>query len=127
MEYSLSEQRLEEVWVALSDVFVDNEINYDWIAKKVIDVDPVMLEQIFFEDVAPHCSANLMTVIPPIWQGFDKERLATGIREMKSKNKKSIISNLQHKAFVKYFRFCFREEWRIIESKLVEHKSAREK
>lgn len=124
MEYSLSEQRLAEVWQALSDAFVDNEVDYGWIARKVIDVDPVKLQHIFFEEVAPHCAPNVMTPIPPIWQGFDKEKLAVGIREMKSKNEKSAISNLRHKAFVIFLRARFRTEWRAIESKLAEQKRA---
>ncbi|WP_061537331.1 DUF7079 family protein [Collimonas arenae] len=120
MEYMLSEQRREEAWEALSDAFVDNDICYERIAAQVSDIDPVQLQKIFFEEVAPYCVPNLMSPIPPIWSGFDKEKLIAGIRSMQEKNKHSVIANLRHKAFVLYLRRHFSTEWHAIRKKMTE-------
>jgi hypothetical protein len=118
LENPLTEKRREEIWESLSDAFIDNEVDYAWIAKRVADIDEDKLHHIFFEEVAPYCGRNLMTAIPPIWAGFDREKLAAGIREMISKSEKSLFAKLRHKAYVIYLRSYFDSEWRAIESKL---------
>jgi len=119
-EYPLSQHRREEVWESLSEVFVDNEVDYERIAKNVADIGLDNLKKIFFEEVAPYCGPNLMSPIPPIWSDFDKEKLPFGIRAMKSKNRRSVITNMRYEDFVVFSRFYFRKEWLAIETKLVE-------
>ncbi|MGE5385430.1 MAG: hypothetical protein ACM3SV_06010 [Betaproteobacteria bacterium] len=114
MANALSEHRREDVWEALSDVFVDNEIDYSYIAAQVADVDVRQLEEIFFNEVAPHCGPNLMSTIPPVWSGFDRRELANGIRAMQARNRDSLIARLRHKGFVVYCRRQFSGEWKTL-------------
>jgi hypothetical protein len=120
LENPLNEKRREEVWYALSEAFIDDEVDYAWIADKIGEIDKDRLRQIFFEEVAPYCGPNLMTAIPPIWAGFDREKLVAVIHEMISKNDKSVIAKLRHKTFVIYLRLYFGSVWHAIESKLVD-------
>jgi hypothetical protein len=107
----MNERQLEDVWEALSDVFVDNEVDYPHIAERIVDVDHSLLKEIFFKDVAPHCGPDAMSNIPEIWEGYSKKKLAEGIREMKTRNEKSFISRLRYICFVAFCRFYFSDEW----------------
>lgn len=118
MANPISDDHREEVWEALSDAFVDNEVDYDSIAKVVADVNPIELREIFFTEVAPHCGPNLMSAVPPVWAGFDRQALAKGIREMQTRNRDSLIARLRHKTFVCYLRHRFHDEWHAIEAAL---------
>lgn len=118
MANTLSDERREEVWGALSEVFVDNEIDFALIASQVADVDLFELEQIFFNEVAPHCGPNLMSAIPPVWSGFDCNELASGIRTMQARNRSSLLARLRHKGFVAYCRRYFRHEWEALAAAL---------
>jgi len=66
-----------------------------------------------------------MSVIPSVWQGYSKEGLAEGIREMKKKNKDSFIARLRHKGFYVFCLFYFRTEWELIADELEKCKSIR--
>ena len=118
---SLSDARREEVWVVLSDIFVDNEVDYEWIASEVADVNPDLLEEIFFKEVAPYCGPNLMSAIPAIWDFFDPDELVSGIREKLAKTKKSWIANLRYKCFVPLCRLHFKYAWKKLSARLAEH------
>jgi hypothetical protein len=108
------DRRREDIWEALSDVFVDNEIDHMSIAGKVAGVDPARLEEIFFTEVAPYCGPNLMTPIPPVWAGFSREPLVEGIQEKLERIRHSPIARLRHKGWVFFCRWYFRKEWRAI-------------
>lgn len=118
MADALSDERREAIWEALSDAFVDSEVNYRYIASRVADVAPVELKEIFFTEVAPHCGPNLMSPIPPVWAGFDRVELGKGIRAMQARNRGSLIARLRHKGYVAYCRQRYRHEWAAIAAEL---------
>lgn len=118
MADSLSSERREEVWEALSEAFVDNEVDYGRIADQVAGIDSGELEAIFFTEVAPHCGPNLMSPVPPVWTGFDRRELADGIRAMQQRSQNSVFAQLRHKGFVAYCRWYFRAEWKMIAAAL---------
>jgi hypothetical protein len=118
MENTLTEARREEIWYALSDAFVDCEEEYDFIVRRVADVDVAQLEGIFFNEVAPYCGPNLLTPIPPIWQGFDRDALVAGIREMLTRAQGSWFDGIRHKWFVAFCRRYFRNTWKSLSAKL---------
>lgn len=76
------------------------------------------LRNIFFNEVAPHCGPNLMTPIPPIWAGFDRERLAQGIRATQARAQRSAWGRLRHRIAVAFYRWHFRGLWEEIEGEL---------
>lgn len=59
---------------ALSDIFVDNEIDFKYIASVAKEFPVDTVEEILFEWVAPVCYTNLLTPAPSVWCGFDKKR-----------------------------------------------------
>jgi hypothetical protein len=83
MVYKLADSRREEVWYALSDAFVDNEDNYAFIARKVVNIDYTELKKMFFEDIAPICGQDLhpLVAIPSVWACFNQEALIDDIKK----------------------------------------------
>ncbi|MDR1424831.1 MAG: hypothetical protein LBI92_09575 [Azoarcus sp.] len=121
MENVLTETKREDIWEALSDAFVDTDVDYDSIAARISDVEPAQLEHIFFSEVAPVCGYNLMSPAPSEWIGFDREELFKMIREMQERNKNSAIAQIRHKLFVRFCRWNFRGFWRSISTRLPEN------
>lgn len=118
MESALSDERQKEIREALSEAFVDNEVDYAFLARGVAGVPLGELENIFFTEVAPHCGPNLMSAIPPVWAGFDRERLALGIRAMQARAARSTWGRLRHRLAVAFCRRRFGRLWDEIEAEV---------
>lgn len=118
MESALSEERRKDVWEALSEAFVDNEVDYVFLTRGVDGIALGELKNIFFNEVAPHCGPNLMTPIPPVWTGFDRERLAQGIHAMQARARRSAWGRFRHRIAVAFYRRYFRGLWEEIEGEL---------
>ncbi len=116
----MNERRREEIWEALSDLFVDNEIDYQEIADRVRGVDLNSLERILFEEVAPYCAPNLSVPAPPVWSGFDKAALLKGIRSIIENNNLHLFSRLKHRVHVAYLRRGFDGDWRELKRAITE-------
>lgn len=76
MEDKLDEKRL---WVALSYMFVDSEVDFKSIAEIAKDYSIEEIEFALFERVAPVCISNMLTPVPPIWWFFDEAQLVSDI------------------------------------------------
>ena len=115
---TLSDTHREDIWAALSDAFIDNEVNYEFIARRVAGVARADLEHIFFTEVVPECAFNVFAVIPPVWAAFDRKGLAECIRDMQARNRRSVLARLKHRVAVAFYRVCFRSYWEQIEAEL---------
>lgn len=73
MENKLKKSEREKIWMAFSDAFVDNEVDYNNIASRIRGFNLDQLEENIFREVAPYCGVNLMSVIPVVWDFFLKE------------------------------------------------------
>lgn len=51
----LTREKRTRLWAALSDAFVDNEVDYSSIARQLAGFDLATIEVAFFEEVAPVC------------------------------------------------------------------------
>lgn len=118
MESELSDDRRVDVWEALSEAFVDNEVDYVALRRGVAGVPPDELKRIFFAEVAPHCGANLLAPAPPIWTGFDREILAREIRAMLARARRSAWGRVRHRVAVALCRWNFASLWREVEAEL---------
>lgn len=118
MESNLTRDECVRLWSVLSDVFVDNEIDYPWIARQVAGVDRDTVEAAFFHDVAPACYSNLLTPIPPVWTLFDSDWLAETIDSARKARRRSVIRRLCDQALVAYLRYALKDEWLTIEREL---------
>lgn len=96
-------QNQVRLWEVLSDVFVDNVVDYASVARSLKGYDRSAIETAFFTDVAPACYSNVQAPIPPIWTAFDSRRLLD-------------------RAFIAYLRYRLKPEWQRIEMALDQQK-----
>jgi len=86
MADSVSTFERQNCWIAMSDVFVDNEIDYRDVAASLARDCPNMslslLREAFFGEVAPALATNGMTPAPEVWTGFDSDKVVEKISEM---------------------------------------------
>jgi len=110
----MNEPSREEIWEALSDLFIDNDVNYPRIAEKLaaFGANVETLEYIFFQEVAAFCGMNLLVSIPPVWVSFNREELCSGIKTIIQENEKSLMKRMRHKGYVVFLRWYFRKEWK---------------
>lgn len=102
---------------ALSDIFVDNEVDFKYIASiaKCFPVDKV--EEVLFEWGAPVCYTNLLIPAPSIWSGFDKKALWIDIFEYQSK--KCFLTKCKHRVLVFTLKITYREKWSILKHEML--------
>ncbi|PHM74456.1 DUF7079 family protein [Xenorhabdus kozodoii] len=65
---------------ALSYVFVDNEVDYEYIASVAKHFPHEYVEMVFFEWVAPVCYTNGLTPVPTTWTRREREIFVKKIR-----------------------------------------------
>lgn len=114
MEQSLNE---EELYLALSDLFIDNQIDYNRIAHvaKLFPIDYV--EYVLFNYVAPVCYYNTVTPVPPVCYFFDRDELINKIDNIK-KNENSPVNKIKMPLFSLYLKFKFKHEWAVLKNLL---------
>ncbi|WP_122848386.1 DUF7079 family protein [Pseudomonas viridiflava] len=74
-----SKREQRRLWLALSDLFVDVEVDYKQVAQVAKDYAIEEVEFALFERVAPVCMSNMLTPAPPVWGGFSEEQLVEDI------------------------------------------------
>lgn len=111
------EERIQ-LWSALSEVFVDNPVDYDFIARQVAGFDRATVQAAFYEDVAPACYSNMLAPIPPIWTGFDDTWLSATIEQAQAARQRSTLRRLRDRLFITYLRCALKSEWAMIEQEL---------
>ncbi|MFQ2188989.1 DUF7079 family protein [Aeromonas jandaei] len=117
MEQPLSDIDLCE---ALSDLFVDNEFDYEYIASVARAFPVNHVEKVLFEWVAPVCYTNTLTPVPPIWTGFERNSLWAEIQRLQAREAKaSFVRKLGIALRQFYLRWQFADEWRTLSCLLV--------
>ncbi|MDD0972122.1 DUF7079 family protein [Pseudomonas aphyarum] len=111
---SATEKERCHVYWALSDAFVDNEVNYESIARQTEDYDPQEIKRILYEEVAPVCHSNLETVITMIWSAFNLEQLTSDIRENLKARERSRYRRQIDKLLICWLEFRYRYIWKEI-------------
>lgn len=107
-----------KIWSALSDIFVDNEVDYKSIADAIKPYKKSSVEKIFFTEVAPVCYSNMQAPIPPIWTAFDISWLESEINKMLMAREAKMTRRLRDKVFIAYLRWKLAGEWEKLETKL---------
>lgn len=72
MAATLNETKL---WMALSDLFVDRDVDFVDVARNVCGYPLQEIELALFQRVAPICVWNMLTPAPSVWLLFTEERV----------------------------------------------------
>ncbi|UIN54698.1 MULTISPECIES: hypothetical protein [Pseudomonas] len=110
------QQRADVRW-ALSDAFVDNEVDYAAIARRTREFDRDEVKRILFEEVAPVCHSNLESTLPTIWLCFNREELEGDIEKMLEKKKNSWLKGKTNAFLVKWLMSRYAYIWTEIENR----------
>ncbi|MFQ2203538.1 hypothetical protein ACK325_15480 [Aeromonas hydrophila] len=108
-------QRLSDIDLceALSDLFVDNEVDFELIAQVAQGFPVAHVEMVLFEWVAPVCYTNTLAPVPPIWTGFERDSLWVEVQRLLAREAKAGFAkklSIMLRQF--YLRQRFAEEWR---------------
>lgn len=122
MAESVSALERQNCWIAMSDVFIDNEIDYRDVAASLTRDCPHMslplLREAFFAEVAPALASNGMTPAPEVWTGFDGDKVVEKISEMLARRHGSWVYSIGHQLWCLTCRWLCMEMWQKLESEL---------
>lgn len=118
MADQIDKNEREKIWIAMSEVFVDNDIFYDEVVRALCIYPICLLKRIFFDEVLPVCGKNLLSPVPSIWTGFEPASLVAEIREMIRRKDQSIMSKIHYHATRTYYRLRLSYVWPDLEARL---------
>lgn len=114
MEYTLNEEKL---YIALSYLFVDNQIDYSYIAS-IAKLFPISrVEYVLFNYVVPVCYYNTVTPVPSVCYFFDADILINNINKIKNSENRP-INKAKMYLFSNYLKFKFKHEWKTLKNLL---------
>ncbi|MEO3725798.1 hypothetical protein ABHN98_14730 [Pseudomonas syringae] len=103
-----------KIQIALAEAFVDNEVDYAYIAERIKSYDLKIVEDILYSEVAPVCFGNLETPVPPIWTGFKDEWLLDEIEKELRARQRSKVRRAIDKLKILWLRYSYRYIWKEI-------------
>lgn len=103
-----------KIQIALAEAFVDNEVDYAYIAERIKPYDLKTVEDILYSEVAPVCFGNLETPVPPIWTGFKDEWLLDEIEKELLARQRSKVRRAFDKLKILWLRYSYRYIWKEI-------------
>lgn len=110
-------------WLAMSDLFVDNEVDYRHVAEQLIRNCPNMpvalLKQVFFSEVAPELASNGMTPAPSVWMEFDSDQVVSGISNMLARRQRSVLYLAGNNLWQLVCRWLCNDMWRKLEREIL--------
>lgn len=118
MGHTLSQPELTKVRVALSDPFNDFPVDYDYIASEVRGVDPHILYEILYSEVAPVCYSNIAAALPTVWTGFDPDSLNAMIEERRAARQNNWLRRQFDKLLVRWLEYNYGYIWKEIAPRL---------
>lgn len=105
-------------WMALSDLFIDNEISYEYIAKQVAHLPINEVERILFYEVAPVCMSNLLVLNPSNHKGFSEAYIVSNIEQHLLRWQNSRLYRRKTALKIKFYKFCLKQDWHKLVSKM---------
>ncbi|MBE1273743.1 DUF7079 family protein [Enterovibrio baiacu] len=107
----------DDLMYALSDLFIDNEVDYAHIAAVARDFPLAEVEIALFRFVAPVCYQNLSSPVPPVWAMFDREELLSDIASLKRRQVNAGWWRRTKARWLEaYLRRRFADEWETLKS-----------
>jgi hypothetical protein len=103
-----------KIQIALAEAFVDNEVDYAYIAERIKSYDLKIVEDILYSEVAPVCFGNLETPVPPIWTGFKDEWLLDEIEKELRARQRSKVRRTFDELKILWLRYSYRYIWKEI-------------
>jgi hypothetical protein len=121
MENQLDQRQL---WAALSDLFVDANVDYKHIAGVAKNYSVEEVEFALFERVAPVCVSNMLAPVPPVCWCFDKEQLVADIESLiKKRVEQGVIGKCLSGVMGRLIRIVSAKVWAELKAEIERVKS----
>ncbi len=104
-------QDRQAIWMALSDLFVDNEISYESIAERVAHISIAELQHILFYEVAPVCMSNLLVLSPLNNKGFTEGYVIPRVQQHIHKMENNSLYRQKVRLKAKFYRVFLKQDW----------------
>jgi hypothetical protein len=114
----LIEPELTNVRAALSEPFNHSPTDYDYVAGRLKGVDPAVLYEIFYSEVAPVCFTNIAAVLPTVGTGFDPEWLRAEIELRLAARRRNWLRRQFDRLLVRWLEYNYDYMWKEIACKL---------
>ncbi len=105
-----SDQR-QAVWMALSDLFIDNEIGYESIAERVAHLSIPEIQHVLFYEVAPVCMSNLLVLTPANSKGFTEDDIFPKVEQHLQKMKMDRLYRQKVRLKAKFYKVFLKQDW----------------
>lgn len=123
MADSVSARERRNCWLVMSDLFVDNEVDYKAVAEALVRDCPNMsraeLKRTLFDEVAPVLGTNGLTPAPSVWTGFDGDTVIHDVAERLTRQHLSAYRRVVGSVWSSACRFLFRSWWTDLERELI--------
>lgn len=100
----------KELCAALSDIFVDNWVNFEYIASVAKHFPVEYVHLMLCRYVAPSCYCNLLSPVPSVWTAFDADKLWEDIDILRNKEQ-SVFGKFKRDICTLYFKNRLKQEW----------------
>nr|WP_314266789.1 hypothetical protein [uncultured Moellerella sp.] len=100
----------KDLCAALSDIFVDNWVDYQYIASVAKHFPVEYVQVMLYRYVAPICYCNLLSPVPPVWTYFDADELWENIGILKNKEQ-SLFGKFKRDLCTLYLKNRLKQEW----------------
>ena len=105
-----SDQR-QEVWMALSDLFIDNEIGYESVAQRVAHLSIHEVQHILFYEVAPVCMSNLLVLRSVNCKGFTEDYMFSKVQRHIQKMQTDRLYRQRIRIKAKFYKIFLKQDW----------------
>ncbi|MEQ4626090.1 MULTISPECIES: DUF7079 family protein [Providencia] len=100
----------KDLCAALSDIFVDNRVNFEYIASVAKHFPVEYVHLMLCRYVAPSCYCNLLSPVPSVWTAFDADKLWENIDILRNKEQ-SVFGKFKRDICTLYFKNRLKQEW----------------
>ena len=107
----ITDEERSYVYWALSDAFVDTEIDYEAIARQTEDYEREEVKRMLYHEVAPEYHSNLETVIPMIWSAFNLKDLEACIKNSLEARSRSYFRRKKDGLLIRWLEFRYKYIW----------------
>ena len=115
MTDSVGARERHNCWVVMSDLFVDNEVDYKAVAEALVlncpNMNRAKLKRTLFEEVAPVLGTNGLTPAPGVWTGFDGDAVIRDVAGRLAQQHLSVYRRVVGRVWSSACRLLLRSWW----------------
>lgn len=106
----------------MSDMLVDNEVDYRHVAEQLVrhcsNMPLPTLKQVLYDEVTPALGGIAMTPAPPVWLMWEPDEVISLVGSMLARRESSFLYRIGNNLWRLHLRSLARDLWRSLEKEL---------